>query len=304
MCAGTLVGEDANQALQADINADPTIRLEAATLYRDTSGWFARVHSSFSAEAAEAANDAQEPDAVEQTPAGEQPGDRMLEVEDGGLEGGQEGVAQEPAAVKQEKDAGDAQQPPSGSRSASSSESVHVKEEEAEEAGREEPSVAIFGDEIASDNNMKHEDNSADAQLEQNQAGSAAETSAASAQGPQSSPNQKAQDLQQSVPLQHGPEPPESTPLVGQSTADSSAAKQPTVQTFTVLCRENGLLQIFALPDMQLLFSYTNPIEGPPLLTQGGSSPHQLAEEEAKVRVVEARMESFGPRDASGDAHL
>ena len=301
--AGTLVGEDANQALQADINADPTTRLEAATLYSDTSGWFARVHS---AQAAESAKDAQGPDAEGQGPAGEQPHDRILEVEDGGLEGGQEGVAQEPAAVvKQERDGGGAQQPSSGLGSASEAEAVRVKEEEAEEA-RGTPSVVIFGDEIASGGNSKHEDDSAEPQLEQDQAGSAAEIdpAAASTQGIQSSPDQKAQDLKGNLPLQDYYEPLDSTALAGHSPSASSTAKQPlpAVKTFTVLCRENGLLQIFALPDMQLLFSYTNPTEGPPLLTQGGSSPHQPAEEEAKVRVVEARMESFGPKDASGDA--
>ena len=288
------MGEDANQALQADINADPTTRLEAATLYQDTSGWLASVHSSLSAEATEAAKDAQGPDAGGQGPAGEQPRDRIVDVEDGGLEGGQEGVAQEPAAVKQERNTGDFQQP----ASASTAEPVRVKEEEAEEA-RDRPSAAIFGDEIAYGGNMKHEDDSADPQPRQDQAGSATETSSASAQGPQSSPDQNAQDSKESLSLQYSPEPHESPPLAGHSTA-----KQPSVRTFTVLCRENGLLQIFTLPDMQLLFSFTNPIEGPPLLTQGGSSPHQLAEEEAKVRVVETRMESFGPRDASGDVLL
>ena len=87
--AGTLVGEDANQALQADINADPSTRLEAATLYRDTSGWFARVHS---AQAAESAKAAQKPDAEGQGLAGEQPRDRILEVEDGGPGGGCSGA--------------------------------------------------------------------------------------------------------------------------------------------------------------------------------------------------------------------
>ena len=302
--AGTLVGEDANQALQADINADPTTRLEAATLYRDTSGWFARVHSAL---AAESAKDAQRPDAEGQAPAGEQPRDRILEVEDGGLEGGQEGVAQEPATMKQETDGGGAQQPSSGLGWASEAEPVHVKEEEAEES-RDRPSVAIFGGEIASGGKIKHEDDSADPQLRQDQAESATEINpaAASTPGLQSSPNQMAQDSKKSPPLQDSPEPLQSTALPDSSPSDSTTANQPrpAVKTFTVLCRENGLLQIFMLPGMQLLFSYTNPTEGPPLLTQGGSSPHQLAEEEAKVRMVEARMESFGPRDTSGDALL
>ena len=291
MHAGTLVGEDANQALQADINADPTTRLEAATLYRDTSGWLARVHS---AKAAESAKDAQGPDAEGQGLAEAQPRDRILEVEDGGLEGGQEGVAQEPAAVKQERERGDAQQLPSGSGSASEAEPVRVKEEEAEES-RDKSSVAIFGDEIASDSNVKHEDDSADPQLRQDQA--------AATQDLQSNLTQMARDSKDSLGQQNSPELLQSIALADHSPSDPPTAKRPlpAVQTFTVLCRENGLLQIFALPDMQLLFSYTNPTEGPPLLTQGGSSPHQPAEEEAKVRVVEARMESFGPRDASGD---
>ena len=204
--------------------------------------------------------------------------------------------------MKQEKDGGDAQQPSSGS--GSEADPVRVKEEEAEES-RDRASVAVFGDEIASDGNIKHEDESADPQLRQDQAGSATETNAAAAavDGLQSNLSHMAQDSKESLQQQDRPEPLRSTALADQSPSDPTMTKQqlPAVKAFTVLCRENGLLQIFALPDMQLLFSYTNPIEGPPLLTQGGSSPHQPTQEEAKERVVEARMESFGPRDASGD---
>lgn len=291
------MGEDANQALQADINADPTTRLEAATLYRDTSGWLAEVHSSLTA--GESAQDAQGPDdAGGQGPAGEQPRDRILEVEDGGLEGGQEGVAQEPAVVKMEENGGDAQQRSSASGSASKAESMRVKQEEAEEA-RDRPTVAIFGKEIASGSSFKGEDESTDPLPEQDQAGST------TAPDPQSSPNQEATDSKESLQQQGHPEPPlQPTALADPPASDPTTTADQAPQAakiFTVLCRENGLLQIFALPDMQLLFSYTNPIEGPPLLTQGGSSPPQPPEEEGKVRVVEVRMESFGPRNASGD---
>lgn len=306
------MGEDANQALQADINADPTTRLQAATLYRDTSGWLAKMHSNLTAEAAESAQDAQGPDdAGGQGPAGEQPRDRILEVEDGGLEGGQEGVAQEPAVVKMEENGGDAQQPSSASGSASKAESVHVKQEEAEES-RDTPTVAIFGEEIASGSSFKGEDDSTDPLPKQDQAGSATTTTdpaSTSAQDPQSDcPNQEATDSKGSLQQQGHPELPlQSTALADPPTSDpTTTATQPpqSAKVFIVLCRENGLLQIFVLPDMQLLFSYTNPIEGPALLTQGGSSPPPLAEEEGKVRVVEARMESFGPRSSSGDVLL
>ena len=308
--AGTLVGEDANQALQADINADPTTRLEAATLYRDASGWLTRVHSSLTADSARGA---QGPEAEGQGPAGEQPHDMILEVEDAGLEGGQEGVAkgsqvwvaEEPAAVKQERDGGEAQQAASGSAKA---EPVHVKEEEAEGSGQQgsgdKPSIAIFGEEIAAGSGVKHEDESANPHLRQDQAGSAThvDRASSSAQDPQN-PDQITQDSKQSLPQQDKSEPLESNGLAQHSISEPTPANQPlpAVKTFTVLCRENGMLQIFALPDMQLLFSYSNPIEGPPLLTQGGSSPRQPEEEEARVRAVEARMESFGPRDTSGD---
>ena len=307
--AGTLVGEDANQALQADINADPTTRLEAATLYRDTSGWLTEIHSRLTAQAAASAQDAQGPDdAGGQGPAGEQPRDRILEVEDGGLEGGQEGVAQEPAVVKMEENGGDIQQPSSASGSASKAESVRVKQEGAEDS-MDRPTVAIFGEEIASGSSFKGEDESADPLPEQDQAGSATKTTdpaPASTQNPQSSsPDQEAPDSKGSLHQQGQSEPPlQPTALADPPTSDpTTTAEQPlqSAKLFTVLCRENGLLQIFALPEMQLLFSYTNPIEGPPLLTQGGSSPVQPAEEDGKVRVVEARMESFGLRNASGD---
>lgn len=78
---GCLIGEDAaNQALQADINADPTIRLTAATLYHDSSGWLSKALS------------ARAPQPTESDPLqAESAHDRLVEVADGGLEGGQEG---------------------------------------------------------------------------------------------------------------------------------------------------------------------------------------------------------------------
>lgn len=298
--AGILIGEDANQWLQADINADPTTRLEAATLYRDTSGWFTRVHST---QSVKSAGEAQGPDAEGQGCAGEQPRDRIMEVEDAGLEGGQEGVAQEPAGgFKQERERDEAQQ--------TEADPVRVKEEEeAEESepqgSQESLSIAIFGEEIAAERVVKHDDHPADPQLRQAQAGSVTDLypGSASAQDQPISGRPAQDDTKESLLQQDGVYQPSSNGVVDHIPDNSVPANQqlPAVKTFTVLCRENGMLEIYSLPDMQLLFSYSNPIEGPPLLTPGGSSPPQPEEGAAKLRVVEARMESFGPKDASGD---
>ena len=81
MCVrtGCLIGEDdANQALQADINADPTTHLTAAALYQDTSAWLSKALAARSPHPAE-------PDPRE----AESAHDQLIEVEDGGLEGGQ-----------------------------------------------------------------------------------------------------------------------------------------------------------------------------------------------------------------------
>ena len=298
------MGEDANQALQADINADPTTRLQAATLYKDTSDWLARVHSAASAEAAEST--AQAADAKGQGIAGEQPHDMILEVEDGGLEGGQEGVAEQAAPVKQEKNGEEGQQPAPAS---DEGENVHVPEEEEaqslEQNAESKPSVATFGEEIPAGNENKTEDQSVDQQLRQSQAGSATESDAAASQaaaGLHDTSWQAAQHAKQALAKQqHSDVPVVDAPTDTGAPTSGSWSNNAPVKTFIVLCRENGLLQIFTLPEMQLLFTYTNPSDGPLLLTQGGSSPPQSEEEEVRVQVVEARMESFGPRDASGD---
>ena len=79
MCTGCLIGEDdANQVLQADINADPTTRLTAAALYQDSSAWLSKALAARSPHPAE-------PDPRE----AESAHDQLIEVEDGGLEGGQ-----------------------------------------------------------------------------------------------------------------------------------------------------------------------------------------------------------------------
>lgn len=303
--AGALIGEDANQALQADINADPTTRLQAATLYRDTSGWLARVHSAPSTEAAESTMDAQGADVEGQGLAGEQPHDMIVEVEDGGLEGGQEGVAEQAAPVKQEKNGEDAQQPAPASDAGGD---IHVKEEEEAQTSEQQdaeskPSMAIFDTEIAAGNETKTEDDPADPLLRQDHAGSDASASQLAAEA-LDMPGQHAKH--DSAQQQHSKSPDlDNMADTGAQnpTCDSwsNRQQQPPVKTFIVLCRENGMLQIFALPEMQLLFTYTNPSDGPSLLTPGGSSPPQPEAEEVRVQVVEARMESFGPKDASGD---
>lgn len=256
------------------------------------------MHSNLSAESA---GEAQGLDAEGQGPAGEQPRDRILEVEDAGLEGGQEGVAQDPPGMKQERDKEEAHP--------AKAEPVSVKQEEAEgselEGSQDRPSIAIFGEEIAAESDVKHED---DPQLREDQAGATISIASASASvQDRDARGQVVPATKESPAQQDGVQNPISNDVVNHVTehvtSDSGTANQqpPAVNTFAVLCRENGMLQIFSLPDMQLLFSYSNPIEGPPLLTPGGSSPPQPEEGGANVRVVEACMESFGARDASGD---
>ncbi|KAL0047613.1 hypothetical protein WJX82_007762 [Trebouxia sp. C0006] len=102
---GCLIGQDAaNQALQADINADPTLRLTAATLYRDNSGWLHQVQSAHSAHLSPAQS---EPEALAEGPAQMTPGaegyDGVVEVEDAGLEGGQEGGGSSPTPLAAEQ---------------------------------------------------------------------------------------------------------------------------------------------------------------------------------------------------------
>ena len=76
-----MIGEDAaNQALQADINAAPTTRLTATTIFQDASAWFGKALA------------ARTPQPAESDPLqAESAHDQLVEVEDGGLEGGQEG---------------------------------------------------------------------------------------------------------------------------------------------------------------------------------------------------------------------
>ena len=305
LCAGSLIGEDANQALQADINADPSTRLVAATLYRDNSGWLARVHSTHSAKSAEAAEGALGTDTEGKDNTGEMLHDIILEVEDGGLEGGQEGVAEGTPIKHEEADTG-------ASQPASSPEmKVDVEEEDVTAGASEQQtadqsaSVAIFVADIAASSNANGKDDPAAQLLQQDQAvpGAAiAPSSSQSAGAAQNNTQQDAtEDANQDLLQQQHSEAPDSGP-VNSVTAEAATDEQqpPPVQTFIVLCRENGLLQIFQLPDMKLLFTYHNAVEGPPLLTPGGFSPPQPEGEEARVHVVEARMESFGPRDASG----
>ncbi len=291
-----MIGQDAaNQALQADINADPTLRLTAATLYRDNSGWLHRVQSAHSAHLSLAQS---EPGALAEGLAQMTPGaegyDGVVEVEDAGLEGGQEGVTPgvQPA-VKQEKtdDGSQHMQEEQQTQAASSSgqaSSTAVKNEpqvenlkEQEEVGpsggadaqTSTASVAMFGSEIAK------QDQDTQQQPTPDKMNSEPHDASQELPGLTSTDNQTPQEEEETGPANQ---------------------QVPHIQTYIVLCREQGIMQIFALPEMQLIFSYSNVVEGPLLLTQAGSSPTPLGGEEAQTHVTEALLESFGPTVVPG----
>lgn len=222
----------------------------------------------------------------------------IVEVEDAGLEGGQEGVTQGVTAaepvIKQETLGDDNQHSMEEQRQqqdASTSDPSQPAEVKGElQARLESPdtampdsraSEAIFGSEIALPEQSIH------------------------------TPEEEAEPSHQQAPdstLLDVAVHPDDGEMAAGSIQNPNAEAGPVVeqaaplQTCIVVCREGGSLQIFALPDMQLLFSYSNAVEGPPLLTQGGSSPSSLSKpgEEAEVHIVEARMESFGAANVSG----
>ncbi|DBA84714.1 TPA: hypothetical protein ACH3X1_005967 [Trebouxia sp. C0004] len=296
---GCLIGQDAaNQALQADINADPTLRLTAATLHRDISGWLHRAQSAHSGELslAKSACGALAEGQAQMNP-GAEGYDGVMEVEDAGLEGGQEGVTHGTAgvqpAVKQERTDNDSQnmQEEQRTQAASSSgqaPSIAVKDElqaenlkEQEEVGTSgeadaqtsTASVAIFGSEITKTDSGSQQQPLAD------RVNTEPPDASHELPGLTSTDNQTPQEEEEAGPANQ---------------------QVPHVQTYVVLCREQGIMQIFALPEMQLIFSYNNVVEGPLLLIQGGSTPTPLGGEEVQTHVTEARLESFGPTMVPG----
>lgn len=87
---------------------------------------------------------------------------------------------------------------------------------------------------------------------------------------------------------------------------DSPSRRSPprgAVQSFIVLCRDNGWLQLYALPDMQLVFAYQHANDGPTVMGQGGCSPDPRGlEGGSALQTVEVCMQSFGPTTTSGDS--
>ena len=236
-----------------------------------------------------------------QTTPGAEGYDGVVEVEDAGLEGGQEGVTQGAAgvqpAVKQEKtDDG----------------SQHMQEEQQNQAATcsgQAPSVAVK-DEPQAGNLSRTEQEEVGPSREAD-----AQTSTASvaifgnkiAKTDQDSQQQPTAGRINTEPPDASHELPGLTSTENQMTekeeeeeAGPADQQVPHVQTYIVLCREQDILQIFALPEMQLIFSYNNVVEGPLLLTQGGSSPTPLGGEEAQTHVTEACLESFGPTVVPG----
>ena len=227
--------------------------------------------------------------------------DGVVEVEDAGLEGGQEGVTPGAAdvqpAVKQEK---------------TDNGSQHMQEEQRNQAASssgQAPSIAVK-DEPQAENPKEQEEvgpsGEADAQIS---TASEAIFGSEIVQGNQGSQQQPNADQKQSEL------PDASHELAGLISTDNQMPQEeeeagpasqqaPHIQTYIVLCREQSIVQIFALPDMQLVFSYSNVVEGPLLLTQGGSSPSPLAGEEAQTHVTEACLESFGATVVPGQPLL
>ena len=227
--------------------------------------------------------------------------DGVVEVEDAGLEGGQEGVTQGAAgvqpAVKQEKtdDGSQHMQEEQQNQAASSSgqaPSIAVKDEpqagnldEQEEVGpsgeadaqTSNASVAIFGSEIAKQDQGSQQQPTADRM------------------------NSEPPDASHDLP---GLASTDNQTLHEEEEAGPANQQVPHTQTYIVLCREQAIVQIFALPEMQLIFSYSNVVEGPLLLTQGGSSPTPLGGEAAQTHITEACLESFGPTVVPGQPFI
>ena len=267
-------------------------------MHRDNSGWLNRLQSAHSAHLSLAQSEpAALADGQAQTPPEAEGCDGIVEVEDAGLEGGQEGVTQGAAgvqpAVKQEKtDDG----------------SQHMQEEQQNQAASssgQAPSIAVK-DEPQAGNLKEHEEVGASGEADaQTRTASVAIFGSEIAKTDQGSQQQQNADKM-------NPEPPDaSQELPGltftdnqtpQAEEEAGPANQqvPHIQTYIVLCREQGLMQIFALPEMQLIFSYSNVVEGALLLNQGGSGPSSLGGEEAQTHITEARLESFGPTVVQG----
>lgn len=242
-----------------------------------------------------------EPEALAEGPAQMTPGadgyDGVVEVEDAGLEGGQEGVTQGAAgvqpAVKQEKTDDDSQ---------------HMQEEQQTQAASSsgQPPSSAVKDELQAGNLKEQEEvgpsGEADAQTS---TASEAISGSEIAKTDHDSQQQPTADRMNSEPPDASQELPglaftdNQTPQEEEE-AGPSNQQVPHTQTYIVLCREQSIVQIFALPEMQLVFSYSNVVEGPLLLTLGGSSPTPLGAEEAQTHITEACLESFGPTVVPG----
>lgn len=227
--------------------------------------------------------------------------DGVVEVEDAGLEGVQEGVTRGAAgvqpAIKQEKiDDG----------------SQHMQDEQQNQAASSpgQPLSTAVKDELQAGNLQEHKEvrisEEADAQTS---TVSAAIFDSEIAKTDQGSQQQPTADRINSEPPDASHDLPGLTSTDNQTPQEEEEAgpanqQVPHVQTYIVLCREQSIMQIFALPEMQLVFSYSNVVEGALLLTQGASSPTPLGGEEAQTHVTEARLESFGPTVVPGQPPL
>ena len=290
LCTGCLIGEDAaNQALQADINADPTTRLTAATIFQDASGWFGKALSACASQPAES-------DPLQ----AESAHDQLIEVEDGGLEGGQEGglvpgeqqgsgVSQlSSVIVKGEHNA--SQQLPAPSQDSRAQNSASEMQQAA--------STAIFGSEIAGN------DTSSDSPVMMTESSNTGQEPAAGSV-PQIASVTEDTDMDDVNQLQLTVYPDDQT-ASHDARATSPGGTQRvgvagTQGSFIVLCRENGWLQLYALPDMELVFSYQHANDGPPVMGDGGSSPDPRGLEGGPaLQTVEVCMQSFGPTTTSG----
>lgn len=87
----------------------------------------------------------------------------------------------------------------------------------------------------------------------------------------------------------------------GARSASPAADRRGKRRDFIVLCRENGWLQLYALPEMDLIFAYQHATDGPAVMGEGGCSPNPAGlEGGSALQTVEVCMQSFGPSSTSG----
>lgn len=293
-CAGCLVGEDAaNQALQADINANPAIRLTAASLHQDASGWLGRALAATSAQRVESQH-AQQAESAH---------DQLVEVEDAGLEGGQEGclVPGEQASVPED---------PSGSGDQAANDVKHepregqdLKRQNSPTELQDTPSRATAQQHVS---HASAEQGAPNSPVRSRARLNSPEQHQVEPEGllPASDALQDT-DMSDADPLQlvelPNQEQTRSGPEHARQTASPPAGLPKGNGSFILMTRENGWLELYALPGMELVFSHQHASAGPAVLADGGCSPDPSSLEGVpQMQTMEVSLQSFGPSTMSG----